>query len=139
MDHSSERQNESSRLPSKSEPNTTRSSPQERLETSMRTADFYLHMSRIFGHTWIAQNGATDDGMWEAIIGPMSPGAVAAGIQHCLTEWTESWPPTPGQFLSFAVVPTAHQPLQRREWVEPTAEGRAIRDENIRQMREILK
>lgn len=55
-------------------------------------------MARIFGPAWTSKYGETDDGTWAAAIGSLTRNQVKAGLRHCLNNWTDSFPPTPGQF-----------------------------------------
>jgi len=70
-------------------------------------------MARIFGHAWTSRYGETDDGMWAAVIGPMSRDQVKGGLRHMLNDWTDSFPPTPAQFRAVAVTPGSQVPVPR--------------------------
>jgi hypothetical protein len=67
-------------------------------------------MTRIFGNSWTSRYGDTDDGMWESVIAGLGRDEVRHGLRHMLTAWTDSFPPTPAQFLAVARIPLAHRP-----------------------------
>lgn len=70
-------------------------------------------MTRIFGAAWTSRYGQTDDGMWESVIRQLDRHEVKRGLQHMLSDWTDSFPPTPAQFLKVARIPAAHRPFDR--------------------------
>ena len=74
------------------------STPQMQSDSARRAADLYVHMTRIFGQAWTSKYGEVDDGTWATAISTLSSRQVKLGLRHCLNNWTDSFPPTPGQF-----------------------------------------
>ena len=70
-------------------------------------------MARIFGHAWLSRYGETDDGLWESVVSSLGRDEVKKGLRHMLNDWTDSFPPTPGQFRQVARIPMAHRQVPR--------------------------
>lgn len=76
----------------------TSSSSDVQAALERRAADLYVHMARIFGPAWTSKYGETDDGTWAAAVSTLAPSQVRFGLRWMLNNWTDSFPPTPGQF-----------------------------------------
>lgn len=95
-------------------------------------------MTRIFGNAWTSRYGDTDDGMWESVIASLVWNEVKHGLRHMLTAWTDSFPPTPAQFLAVARIPAAHRPAPISRRLESKASDPERAKASIEALRRLL-
>ena len=76
-------------------------------------------MARIFGPAWTSKYGETDDGTWAAAVSTLAPSQVRFGLRWMLNNWTDSFPPTPGQFrrVIFDNDRPEYRPVDRSRWL----------------------
>ena len=96
-------------------------------------------MTRIFGASWTARYGETDDGMWQAIVGELRREEVKRGRRHMLNDWTGSFPPTPGQFLAVARIPAAHRTFDTAKALAHQPSDADTARKNIAALRSMLE
>ena len=98
-----------SEIPLQSSPPPSESKRPIGSDLERRAADFFVHMTRLFGGAWTARYGETDDGLWASVLSRLDEREVKHGLRHMLSDWTDSFPPTPAQFRSVARIPLAHR------------------------------
>jgi hypothetical protein len=98
-------------------------------------------MTRIFGQAWTSKYGEVDDGTWAAAISTLSGRQVKLGLRHCLNNWTDSFPPTPGQFRK-AVMENdrpEHRPLDPAHRIARQPAEDHVRETHMASIREMLR
>jgi len=110
-------------------------------DSETRAANLFLHMTRIFGHSWTAKYGDQDDGVWAAAVADLSADQIKRGLRLTLTDWRDSFPPTPGQFreLAMRVEPAAHRIIPPTRRIGKMAASDETVQEGLAAMRDLVK
>lgn len=88
-------------------------------------------MVDIFGNRWLSQYGAELSKPWLKALEGLTGRQIAHGLEKCVKEWVDGWPPTPGQFRELCKI-TAKDlglPDADKAFVEAMRATGALRDD----------
>lgn len=61
-------------------------------------ASLWEKMTALYGHKWTSAHGLEDDGTWARVLGDITPVQLATGLERCVTDRDDIWPPTAPEF-----------------------------------------
>lgn len=64
--------------------------------------ELWLRMAKMYGHKWLTNFGAIDDGTWLRGLSELAPAQLAIGLERCLKR-KDPWPPSLPEFRALCL------------------------------------